>query len=372
MKDYFDELGKRQMGKLGPYQCFTVDRDVKTVKNHFAVKPPNEVCEIFYDVPTTLNEMMSKPYNRNKLKFLKNERFEKVKHGTSPPPTKYYPQNLVMKTASSGVKVAAKKPLFYYPSTTVPVKEMTFNKETFFKPPPGRYDPHDVTCKCYLNGMQEKCPGNVKGNGHQYVFNSKIFRLVRPVKPDKKRFTGASHVDDTAVEISRPPREPFSFRLKRSLSCDDATQGRDRELRFNTMIKKKNLFSVKTGRPVGFLSAMPRFKETSELSVKIEKEKAKFLMMDEEKPVCKPMTKKRLEELAAPKNPRTKTILKKFGVFEPLPHDSSHKAKKISITDSSSGMSSVALEVEDEMVGNEAFVYNETTPPAIRRNTDSW
>lgn len=333
------------MGKLGPYQCFTVERDDSTVKNHYA-KALDDVCEIFYDVPSGMDEMMLKSCNRNKSKFLKGERFEKEKQQIAPSPTKYYPQNYVMKPkALSKTKVPTKKAIFYYPYTTVPVKEMTFNTEAFSRPAPGRYDPHDVICKCYLTDVCKKCPANVFGDGHKHVFDSTAIRLVKQVKMKKRYFTKPD-IDDSAVEYRRPPREPISFRVQRSQSLDDL-QAQERVIRFNTIVKKRNLFSVKTGRPVAFLAAMTRFHEASEVSIHLDKERATVKAMEEaEKPQRKPITKKRLAELATPKNPLPKIISHKLNIFEPSP-SSQKVVKKLSITESPSAMAELML-VEKE------------------------
>lgn len=97
-------------------------------------------------------------------------------------------------------------------------------------------------------------------------------------------------------------------------------QSRQREIRFNTMVTRKNVFSVKTGRPVAFLTAMPRFQETPRITIEPEKEqKQKQTKETQEKTNRKPMTKKRLEQIAMPKNPLPKIVSHKVNVFEPLP-----------------------------------------------------
>lgn len=343
LKDNFLEVGKRQMGKLGPYQCFTVERDVKTVRTHFAVKPAEENVDIFYDLPSLMDEIM-KASNRNKAKFLKSERFEKVEGLIVPPPTKYYPQNFVLKPTAAKKTDDDKQPLFYHSNSTVPIKEMSFNKESFFKPAPGRYDPHDVTCKCYQTKDNRKCPGKISGDGHCHVFDSTEFRLVHPVKITRCRTLSEPSETDKIFRFPRPPREPISFRLKRSISSDNLS----REIRYNTMVKKRNLFSVKTGQPVAFLTAAPRFKEKSEMTIRFEKEKKKMMLALEEptKPQRKPMTKERLEELATPKNPLPKIAPKKVEVFEKLPNLSTENlVKKPSVVKFDlSRMSEIALE----------------------------
>lgn len=349
------------MGRLGPYRCFTREREAKTVKSHLSTKPLEDEFDVFYDVPMNMSEMMMKPSNKHRSRFLKGNRFERIQHENSPPPTKYYPQNFVMKAAvARGSLPMTEKPLFYYPSTTVPVKEMLFNKETFLKPPPGRYDPHDVTCKCYL-AQTDICPGNVAGDGHKHVFESNIFRLVRPVPIDKSRVSRREIAEELFPKREREPREPFSFRMQRSMSLDDVSQ--PREIRYNTMVKKRNLFSVKTGRPVAFLSAAPRFRSSSDAALKLEKENKKLMLTltDEaaEQPQRKPITKKRLAELATPKYPREKIVTHRIKVFEPLP-SVTKVVKKLSIVESTGAMSDI--ELDDEVVGNASVVYVAPNP----------
>lgn len=351
LKDHSGEVSKKQMGKLGPYQCFTVERDDSTVKNHYAVKPLDEMCEAFYDLPS-MNEMLLNGNNRYKSRFLKSERFESKTSQSAPPPTKYFPQNFVMKLKkSSKPRVTSKQPLFFYPHTTVPMKDLSFQREKFFKPSPGRYDPHDVSCKCYLIDGCTKCPGNVRGDGNRHVFNSTVFRLVRQVPYRKQKLMKELVQDDNAVEYERPPRDPISFRIRRAHSVSDLTVNLERDIRFNTMVKKRNLFSVKTGRPVGFLAAMPRFKEKPEVSIKMEKKRAEMMIDEPEKPKRKPMSKKRLREIAAPKNPLPRIVPRKVNVFEPLPPASQKIVGKVSINESPSGMSE--LELIEAMEGEE-------------------
>lgn len=156
LKDHFLEISKKQMGKLGPYRCFTVERDSKSIRTHFAVKPAEDYVDIFYELPSLMEEM-TKAENKNKAKFLKSERFEREKRLSAPPPTKYYPQNFVLKPEVSRKSDEVKQPLFYYPSSTVPMKELSIHREYFFKPSVGRYNPHDVTCKCYQTEDNQKC-----------------------------------------------------------------------------------------------------------------------------------------------------------------------------------------------------------------------
>ena len=131
---------------------------------------------------------------------------------------------------------------------------------------------------------------------------------------------GKQTVDDISLtKKSGINREPISFRLKSSASCEDLYPSSiQREIRFNTMIKKKNLFSTKTGRPVAFLTAAPRFEESSEKPIKLYKKKKSKKSLQpvksasektstvsitkaDSKPKPKGMTKKRLGELATPK-----------------------------------------------------------------------
>lgn len=148
LSDFTKSLKK--MGKRGPYQCFTVERDDKTVKNHHAPKPENQRCETdFYDLPSQIDDG-KKPSNFYKNKFLKGPRFANIKDDGIPPSTKYYPQNFSIKlTACERKKPTNDDPMFYYPHTTVPVKVMEFNKERN-TPEPGRYNLHNLSCQCRM------------------------------------------------------------------------------------------------------------------------------------------------------------------------------------------------------------------------------
>lgn len=358
LKDHFKEVSKRQMGKLGPYRCFTVERDVRTVRNNLAPKPLEEVGEKFYELRPGMDDTMTLPRNRHKSKFLKAVRFDNVQLSCAPAPTKYFPQNFVMKLHPPS-KSLDKKPMLYYPQTSVPVNEMMFNRASS-TPAPGRYEPHDVTCKCYLTGLMGKCPANVRGDGHRHVFDSRVFRLVAPVTIDKRRSKSAVDEFDTPdafpIIRRRPSREPLSFRKKRSHSWGELPP--PREVHFNTVIRKRNMFSVKTGRPVAFLSAMPRFEDSSEISIKIEQQKAKKLVDEsEKKPKRKPMTKQRLAELAKPKNPLPKIVSDKVNILEGLPPATSQKiVKKVVVNSGSSRMSDISVSEDDDVIGNERVI----------------
>lgn len=134
------------------------------------------------------------------------------------------------------------------------------------------------------------------------------------MKITRRRTVSEPSESDEIIRFPRPSREPFSFRPKRAMSSDDV----NRVIRYNTMVKKRNLFSVKTGRPVAFLTAAPRFKEKSEITVKLDTEKKKIIPEESKKPQRKPITKERLAELATPKNALPKIASKKVEVFVKL------------------------------------------------------
>lgn len=330
------------MGKLGLYQCFTVPRDDKTLTNYFTTKRDDEICDFFYDLPTMADDMTKKS-NQHKLKFLKSKRFvDNIKpHSSSNSPkssaqlSKNSPAvNVTEKenmkqnssTKSQSPQKQEQQPFFYYPSTSVPEMDLCFQRDRKSTPAPGRYNPHDVTCKCYLSNAEDdiKCPGDVEGDGHQHVFKSNVFRLVRPLPPQLMRrhrrwskLENAANTfflpnDDSLMEAprTRPPREPISFRIKKSKSSDDLHgMIKEREFRFNTVIKRKHLVSVKTGRPVGFLTATPRFFELESTTTRkneVEKKRNSSHEDDDEKPRRKPISRKRLELLATPKNLQSK------------------------------------------------------------------
>ncbi|XP_070491149.1 uncharacterized protein [Chironomus tepperi] len=310
----------KMMGKRGPYQCFTVERDEKTVKNHHAPKPEHERCETdFYDLPSQIDDG-KKPSNFYKNKFSKGQRFADVKDDGIPPPTKYYPQNFSIKlTPCEKKKSVMDNSILYYPHTTVPVRVMEFNKERN-TPDPGRYNLHNLSCQCRMAETKDRTIHKIHDEG-------------RP-----RHRLEMKNVKQTVDDISLPKksginREPISFRLKSSASCEDLYPSSiQRDIRFNTMIKKKNLFSTKTGRPVAFLTASPRFEESSEKPIKLYKKKSKKLLSTDKsasdkattasitktdiKPKPKGMTKKRLVELATPKTvPLQTTTSDKVQVF---------------------------------------------------------
>jgi hypothetical protein len=298
----------KQQGKLGPYQCFTVERDDRTVRNHFAPKPADECCETdFYDLPSLMYDG-AKAWNAHKNKFLKCDRFVKIKNNGVPPPTKYYPQNFTIKSSlhnaskkSSTKKAIEVNPVFYYPQTTVPEREMDFHKtNSCDTPEPSRYNPRQTV-------------------------------TFRSQKAPSRKIHAA--VDDMTVN-KRQQHEAISFRVKRSSSVDDLYSNCNREIRFNTMIKRRNLFSVKTGRPVGFLCASPRFNDSSERPIQLY-EKTRKSAMDEDatdngKPKVKRMTQKRLDELATPKHALPKCVVtERIQVLTKLPPPSTLVAKNL-------------------------------------------
>lgn len=350
-------LERPQAGKKGPYQCFTVERDDRTIKNHHAPKS-EEYCKVdFYDTLKSINNINTISSCSNKNKFLKGKRFDEMNNDGTPPPTKYFPQNFSIKPKSANVtksKIIEVDPVFYYPQTTVPEREMTFNKEPFSRPESCRYNPHDVTCRCHLKATTEpakgkRCPGKIDGEGHTHVFQSTVFRLVHPTKINtfvgiSKRSRRKSHFgrskDDLSLQtksMGKTQREPISFRVRSSIDVQhhdiddmDGDGNRSPEIRYNTMVKKRSLFSLKTGRPVAFLTASPRFDETTEKPIKVYEKVKQTLILpswssteidegDAKKPGAKRVSKQRLEELAKPKNALPKRTRERIQVFTKLP-----------------------------------------------------
>ena len=344
MKDHFQKVSKTQMGKLGPYRCFTVERDVKTVKNNLAPKPLQDNCDIFYEMRSgNMEEEMTLTSNRYKSRFLKAERFVKPQLRLVPPPTKYYPQNFTMKPKFA-IEAELKKPLFYYPQTSVPVTEMLFNKTLFSTPAPGRYDLFDAVCQKYSNLKAAKCDVDER----QYT--TKDYGIVDPTTNEVKTFKlQKDEKESEIVGVFSNRRELLSFRTKRPMSAGDLIQ---KEIRFNTMVKKKNLFSVKTGRPVAFLTASPRFREVSDISIELDKERDKSKIMMKEadgKPRRKPITVQRLEELATPRNPLPKVVSDKVNIHVPLSLATSQKIiKKVIVTGAPLKMYEISLDEIDE------------------------
>lgn len=264
----------------------------------------------------------------------------------TPPPTKYFPQNFSIKPKSANVvksKIIEVDPVFYYPQTTVPEREMTFNKEPFPRPGiyPGRYNPHDVTCRCHLKATGQKssakckrCPGKIDGEGHTHVFDSNVLRLVHPSNTTsidvRRRRSAVRSMPTTAIVKVRAEREPISFRVRSSIDVHDDDQDVSHEVRYNTMVRKRSLFSLKTGNPVAFLSAQPRFEETTEKPIKLyEKKRMPSLQLpswsstsisdEKNKKSSNRMTQQRLEELAKPRNALPKRTKERVQVYTKLP-----------------------------------------------------
>lgn len=145
---------------------------------------------------------------------------------------------------------------------------------------------------------------------------------------------------------NRHEREPISFRVRSSI--DVREEDVSREMSYNTMVRKRSLFSLKTGRPVAFLSASPRFEETEKPIKLYEKAKrvpslvfSTWSAAEEEdenikKSNAKRMTKQRLEELAMPRNALPKRRAEKIQVYTKLPPPTTAAAAAISIQDENS------------------------------------
>lgn len=345
-----ENLLRPQAGKLGPYQCFTVERDDSTVKNHYAPKSTEDGCKVdFYDLPSLNNPNTNG--NLHKNKFLKAKRFPTSRNDETPPPTKYFPQNFSISLSKSAnvtkSKIIEADPVFYYPHTTVPEREMTFNKEPRSQIEPGRYNPHDVTCRCHLKATMDstrskRCAGKIDGEGHTHVFDSTVPRLVHVRSSSssggarRRRSHFMRSKDDMALQATtkknRHEREPISFRVRSSIDVHEEDVSHQ-EVRFNTMVRKRSLFSLKTGNVVGFLSASPRFEETAEKPIKLYEKPNRVASLvlsswstaaeeEEEntkKSSVKRMTKQRLEELAMPRNALPKRKAEKIQVYTKLP-----------------------------------------------------
>lgn len=262
---------KTQAGKKGPYKCFTVERIEKTIKNHFSVKSEKDCCKTdFYELPT----FTCLP--NNKFKFLKSPRFKT--NNCAPKScilTKKFPLQNVSKRKRNQTLLNG-NPVFFYSLTTVPVKEMSFNKENFVGPDPSRYTSRNYKATALT---------------HDLLKNE-----------NKKSF----HDKDFVALIS-----------------DEA-----KEIRYNTMVKKRNVFGLKTGRPSAFLSASPRFKDEKEKTIQLyEKSKKKLFPslvvwpseVNNIKKFGTRLSKRRLEQLAAPKGPLQKISVQKIQVFTKNP-----------------------------------------------------
>lgn len=360
-KDHLQEVAERQMGKLGPFKCFTVARDDSTVIGLHALRFQKETNPeiVFYNLPREMDRL-NKPCHSHTLKFLKDKRFHD-NISSSPSPTTYYPQNYMIKAKSAIVEKIV-LPTYFYPSTTVPVLEMSFQKNSSLAPPPNRYQKEASVCLCIKkkgsSGSGTKkclCTKKVIGNGHQYVFNSKLFRLVKPTQiTQSDRMRNMKHPMDNLYNVSRimiPNREEISFRRKFSVSLDQFNipkyEFKGKEVRYNTLILKKNKFIVKSGRPIAFGTSSRRFpKNNSDISVRIEHKAEKPFEENEIKPKNKGLTIERLIELSTPKDPLPMKYSRKIKIYAPLPAPpplSNYSNKQVFISDSISGISDINL-----------------------------
>lgn len=360
-KDYAQEMSEKQMGKLGPLKCFTVARDDSTVMglHAMAFQKKTDPELDFYNLPREMNRL-NEPCHSHKLKFLKDERFHN-QISSAPSPTTYYPQNYLIKPKSAKLEKPV-LPTYFYPSTTVPVLEMSYLKNTSSAPPPNRYEKDASACLCpKKKGSSGKgykkclCTKKIIGNGHQYVFNSKMFRLVKPTKITQlDRIKNMEHTMDNLYTVSRiivPNREEISFRRKFSVSLDHFNIPKEeykaKEIRYNTLLFKRNKFSVKSGRPIAFGTSSRRFPKTdSNYSVRIGHKAENPFEEVEIKPKSKGLTAERLVELSTPKDPLPIKYTRKIKVYAPLPAApplSNYLNKTVGIHDSISGISDINL-----------------------------
>jgi hypothetical protein len=319
------EVCKRKMGKKGPFKCFTVDRDDRTIITRFGNNLSGYCVTDFYDIPSEIDYQQTKP--SNKQKFLKAQRFIEA-HRDGPTPTAYFPQNFTLKPKfQSPQKMPIKNPIFFYQHTTVPQKPMSFHKPSS-SPAPGRYNPHDVTCSCCLTKNNKKC----LSNGHSHVFDSRMLRLVKPITITTTTTTDNSRArklksffmeNDNNVTLgsNRQTLVPEMTLLarKRSVSAEELSRSKsEREIRYNTIMKKKKSFGSKTN--VAFLSATPRFADVkNNASVKTIDKPPKGTTTNNRQVASKHLTQKRMNELATPRNPAPKVGTQKVQIFKPIP-----------------------------------------------------
>lgn len=334
------------MGKKGQFQCFTVDRNDSTIITRFGSNLNGYCLKDFYDIPSEFDQQSNLS---NKQKFLKAQRFREIRRD-GPAPDAYFPKNYTLKPKSDSVKkITSKIPILFYEHTTVPQKAMSFQTPSS-SPAPGRYNPHDVICSCYLTNNNKKCPGKISGDGHSHVFDSTILRLVKPIKMDNIRARKSKNyfIDDNNVKLdyrqSFVPEMTF-HKCKRSISAEGMSRSKsEREIRFNTIMTKKKSFSNKNN--IAFLSATPRSVGHKSTSVKVI-DKQKRTTPNDRQVNTKHLTKKRMDELATPKNPLSRVGTKE--VLIPKPFVKQLNADSLEIL----------LENTDElnMENNQCFVF---------------
>lgn len=246
---------KPSVGKKGPYQCFTVERTEKTVKNNFnGTKLREQYCKTdFYDLKSSFGVRYS-----NKNKFLKAPRFQTSNKIRNLSPSKHSRDKILPRVQSKSCLNKNFTVVFYYPQTTVPTKEISsLMKSSFETPDPSRYSPRiDISSK------------------------SKNISSKKVTKKNQEHFGCNSH------DLEK------------------------KDIRYNTMIVKRNLFGMKTGRPAAFLSATPRFEDPKEKTLR-SFSKSKTCMSPYKSPHVqdvkgnqrkKSFSTKRIEILSSPKN----------------------------------------------------------------------
>lgn len=154
IKSHMDESRDHQMGKKGIFKCFSTPRTPKTILGRHALKYFDDCKTEFYDLP---KEMDPPPESDYKFKIHCRDRY---KNGinferSSPGPTDYCQLDREAKIEKNSPPIL-KEPLFYYPSTTVPVIENSLSKVKFFSPGPNRYNAHEVVCQCSRKFIKEQ------------------------------------------------------------------------------------------------------------------------------------------------------------------------------------------------------------------------
>lgn len=154
-----DESRDHQMGKKGIFKCFTTPRSPKTIIGRHALKYFDDCKTEFYDLPKEMDLSPESDY-KFKLNFINKVKKKKAVgdksfEKSSPGPTDYCPFDREVKLKINK-PISMKEPLFFYPSTTVPVHETSFSKIKLFSPGPNRYNANEVVCACHKKFLREQ------------------------------------------------------------------------------------------------------------------------------------------------------------------------------------------------------------------------
>lgn len=224
---------KKCTGKLGPYRCFTGERNEKSLFGYLMPREnPGPMVNDFYNIPSEA-DTGNLPRNHYMYKFQIGPARQEFKDNHNPAPSHYFPKKIGCITKERPTKKSQSKriDILFYPKTTVVInKRLQLNP--FFRPDYGRYDPFWIKCLSIKDNFSSyNKHRQIDGNGHTSVFRSQTNRLI-PHPNDahilfKPRHSGLDNYEyfDRIQNVKRPS---FSH-LPASL-----TKVTKKPIRFNT------------------------------------------------------------------------------------------------------------------------------------------